>query len=123
MAKLPPKSLVAEWDSILKKDGFVDIEDRDSPNEWLKTWHSQIFANRYNQELFHARQHYFEMATHFLHSYEFDSELEREVWFLHSEGKSLREIARATGKVSKDGALKIIHRLTRAMKDGNTSGH
>lgn len=123
MTKLPPRSLVIEWDQKLRESGFIDIEDRDSPREMLKSWHSTLFIHRFDQERFSARQQYFELVTQFLHSYEFDSELEREIWFLHSEGKSLREIAKITGQVSKDGALKIIRKLLRAMKDGTTSGH
>lgn len=119
----PPKSLVTEWDQRLKESGFQDIEDRDSPREMLKSWHSTLFIHRYDKERFSARQQYFELATQFLNAHEFNSDLEREVWFLHSEGKSLREIANETGKVSKDGALKIIKSLRKAMKDGNTNGH
>jgi hypothetical protein len=89
----------------------------------LKSWHSTLFIHRYDRERFTARQHYFELVTQFLHSHEFESDLEREIWFLHSEGKSLRDIAKETGQVSKDGALKIIRKLQRSMRDGNTSGH
>jgi hypothetical protein len=89
----------------------------------LKSWHSTLFIHRYDKERFQAREEYFRMVTHFLSTFEFESTLERDVWTLHSEGKSLREIASITNQVSKDGALKIIRRLQRAMKDGNTSGH
>lgn len=115
MAVKPPKDLQDKWDAILKREGFEDIEDRHSPREMLKSWHSTMFIHRFDKERFSARQQYFEIATHFLGQYEFESETDREVWFLHSEGKSLRDIATITKKVSKDGALKIIKRLQKAM--------
>lgn len=123
MVGKPPKELQNHWYQKLKENGFNDIEDTSSPREMLKSWHSTLFIHRYEKERFTARQQYFEIVTQFLHSHEFESELEREIWFLHSEGKSLREIATITGEVSKDGALKIIRKLLRSMKDGTTSGH
>lgn len=123
MAAKPPKALQDEWDAKLKASGFEDIEDRDSPREMLKSWHSTIFINKFDSARFAAKQKYFEMVTHFLNAHTFTSDLEHQVWLLHSEGKSLREIARETGKVSKDGALKIIRKLLIEMRDRNTDGH
>lgn len=123
LATKPPKELQAKWDKILRDSGFVDIEDRSSSREMLKSWHSTLFIHRFDKDRFEARQTYFHLATQFLYAYEFESELDEEIWRLHSDGLSLREIAKQTGKVSKDGAQKIIHRLQRAMKDQNTSGH
>lgn len=117
MLKKPPKSLQDEWDQKLRDSGFEDIEDRHSPREMLKTWHSTQFARRFNKERFDARRDYFDRATHFLHSHPFRSVLEKTIWELHSEGKSLREIAKETGKVSKDGALKVIRALLIEMKN------
>lgn len=118
MAK-PTKDLVQEWDRKLAESGFKEIEDRDSPREMLKSWHSTMFIHRYDQERFTARQKYFELATHFLHRHRFDSTLEQQIWFLHAEGRSLREIAAETGKTSKDGALKVVRKLQKAMRDEN----
>lgn len=119
----PPKDLISHWYKRLKDEGFEDIEDTNSPNGMLKSWHHFRFQAQYDPDTFSAREKYYQLATHFLHSHTFHSELERQVWFLHSEGKSVREIAKETGEVSKDGALKIIKALQRAMRDDNTSGH
>ncbi len=116
MVRKPPKALQDEWDRILKASGFEDIEDRNSPNEMLKTWHSSHFARRYNPETFEAKKVYFDDATEFLNTYKFKTRLERTIWELHTEGRSLREIAKETGKVSKDGALKIIKQLLLEMR-------
>lgn len=124
MARKPDlKTLQDEWYARLKAEGFNDIEDTNSPRQMLKSWHSTLFIHRFDKERFNARQQYFEMATHFLHSFKFASALERHIWELHADGKSLREIAKTTTQVSKDGALKMIKKLQRAMRDGNTSGH
>lgn len=108
------------WDKKLKESGFEDIEDRNSPREMLKSWHSWTFIHHYNAETFAARQQYYELASHFLNGHKFESATEREVWRLHSEGDSLRKIANEISKqgtaMSKDGALKIIRSLLKAMK-------
>lgn len=53
------------------------------------------------------------MASHFLHTHQFTSHLDKMVWELHSEGKSLREIAKeiSIATLSKDGVSKIVHRI------------
>lgn len=121
MTKQNFRDLQREWDEKLKKAGFEDIEDRNSPREMLKAWHSTMFVHRFDEGKFTARQRYYEMATHFLQSHRFESEVEREVWRLHADGESLRKIASQVSEagmaISKDGALKIIRSLLKAMKE------
>jgi hypothetical protein len=86
----------------------------------LKQWHSTMFIHRFDKERFEAKQTYFEHASNFLHTHRFELHIDREVWALHAEGKSLREIAKLlsndTFQLSKDGALKIIRKLQRKMR-------
>lgn len=122
MDKKTLRNLQREWDKKLKDSGFKDIEDRESPREMLKSWHSTMFVHRFDEGRFTARQKYYELATQFLTSHNFQSEVDREVWRLHTEGESLRKIAMeltAQGTtMSKDGAMKIVRTLLRVMKSG-----
>lgn len=114
------RALRREWDKKLKESGFEDIEDRESPREMLKSWHSTKFFYRFDEDRFLARKDYFELATQFLGTHRFESEIDREVWRLHTEGESLRKIANHLtsqgSPMSKDGALKIIRALLKAMR-------
>jgi uncharacterized protein YdaT len=87
------KKLQAEWYKKLKDEGFKDIEDTNSENEFLKDWHSSYFQTRHTPLDFEANAEYYRRATALLNGYEFASELERSVWALHSDGVSLRKIA------------------------------
>jgi len=82
----------------------------------LKSWHSTKFINKFDDTRFMARQAYFDDARDFLLSHYFKTNIEKEVWRLHSEGLSLREIAKEAGSLSKDGAMKIIKSLAIEMK-------
>lgn len=115
MTLRPPKALRDEWYKKLKEQGFEDIEDINSPREMLKTWHSRDFARRFNEDRFSAKQEYFLAAVHLLERFKFETALDKEIWTLHADGKSLREIAAITQRVSKDGALKVIRRIQKYM--------
>jgi hypothetical protein len=88
------KELQAHWYGILKKQGFEEIEDVNSPREYLKRWEHIYFAKtNYHQRRFDAKEAYYSKAAEYLHSYNFASMFEKEVWRLHSEGQSVRKIA------------------------------
>ena len=84
------KGLHKAWMRKLKDSGFKDIEDLRSNEERLKTWDSYYFPLRANE--IETSREYYETAEHLLVTHEFDSEIERMVWALHCEGKSVREI-------------------------------
>ncbi len=86
--------LKSKWDKKLEKSGFQDIEDTDSPLEFLKVWHDSYFKNRNKVKSFFDVQRYYELATQLIHTYPFRTIKERNVWTMHAEGKSEREIAR-----------------------------
>jgi hypothetical protein len=84
------KELHRAWMKKLKDEGFNDIEDLNSPLELLKTWDSTYFID--GPEDFAGTEEYYQVAQELLNSHDFDSELERKIWELHSNGLSVRSI-------------------------------
>lgn len=123
----PPKELIRFWYQRLREEGFEDIEDTDSPRQLLKEWHSTKFLDHADGVRSSARQKYYEMATHFLHAHQFESEMEYTIWEMHSNGLSLRKIAKEVSSqkrtFSKDEVAKIIKTIRGKMRDATTSGH
>lgn len=109
------KKLQDKWYKKLAKAGFEDIEDINSPNEFLKEWHGSWFRSRGHASRFTAKESYFYQAGHFLTNHEFKNEQEKKVWKLHSEGLSLREIAKAMRWKSHFNVNLIIKRLREEM--------
>lgn len=88
------KTLQREWYRKLKDSGFDDIEDVDSPEEYLKAWHSQYFQKRHTPDKFIANQEYYRRTQAFLMHYTFANQLDKQIWKMHSEGRPLRAIAK-----------------------------
>lgn len=109
--KKPSKSLIDKWYNKLAKSGFEDIEERHSPRQMLKTWHNTWFQARGTPDQFAAQALYYQRAVDMLNTFEFASKRDRTLWQFHSEGKSVREIAKLTG-VSKTH----VHHLLQAIK-------
>ena len=110
----PSKALQAKWNKKLADSGFVDIEEPNSPLEWLKRWDSNYFARRTawrGPERMAAQADYYHQCFQFLHNHQFDVELERKIWAMHADGISAAQIKRKlrckTNTVSK--ALKKLH--------------
>ncbi len=126
MSHKSPKSLTPEqlkklqnkWYDKLEKSGFEDIEERHSPKEFLKRWAGQWFKRRTHVHNFEAKQEYFYQCGHFLTTHDFDTETERKVWQMHSEGLSLREIARSMRWKSHHKVRLVINKLKQEMADG-----
>lgn len=106
------------WYDKLKDSGFVDIETN-HPKEYLKAWHAHYFQCRYTEVEFSLKQEYFRKASIFFWDYDFESHTEQEIWRLHAEGFSLRDISellKSGGiKMNKDTVNKTILRLTAIM--------
>lgn len=85
------KLLQALWYLKLQKAGFKDIETRGGR---LKTWTCCMKTTkaRYNSTQNQAKSEYYRRAGFFLHSHNFSSALEREVWELHCDGRSCSRI-------------------------------
>ncbi len=96
------KKLQAVWYKKLKKSGFDDIEK----NEYELIEPSSIFSRttgRSESSLTtigkEAKRDYYMMATDFLNTYEFTSDLERIIWEYHSNGLSLKDICETLNKI------------------------
>jgi hypothetical protein len=85
--------LQEEWYAKLKKEGFEDIEQTDTKERLLKSWHSSYFHSRHNPHDFRHQEEYFRQATNFYHSHDFKNQAEKKIWLLHSEGYTIREIS------------------------------
>ncbi len=112
------KKLQKIWYAKLKKLEFDDIEETDIDS--LKNWtSSRNYKGAQEGELYgsrtvvrEAKEEYYRMAGHFTHEYKFSNENEKNIWILHSEGLSLRDIAAKIEskkyKANKDTIGKII---------------
>ena len=87
------KKIKEHWYNQLKEDGFKDIEESQERG-LLKRIECSYFKSNYTEMSFAAIQDYFIRAEHFLNSHCFGYIQEREIWRLHSQGKTMREIQR-----------------------------
>lgn len=99
------KALNEKWQQKLSDKGFKDIE---TPNEKLRLWHSEYFANkkRFDPEVVEARQNYYRIAGQFLNEHPFKCAFDRKVWTMHADGMGIREIA---AKIKRPGLKDKIH--------------
>lgn len=102
------------WYAKLKKDGFEDIEDVNSPHEMLIKWDYMRFQVKYTPQKFIEKQRYYQMAYQFLNQYDFANEQEKSIWELHAEGFGCREIAKRISS-KKDTVHKIVSKLINKM--------
>lgn len=79
------KSLQSVWYQKLKDEGFDDIETSFQ-------FHSSYFKDL-APKLMLEKEAYFSKASSFLNDFEFYSQLERDVWEMHSKGDTIREIS------------------------------
>ena len=90
------QSLEEHWYERLRASGFTDIENRSG---LLKEHHALRFCRKSRLHGREATQRYFELAEELLHTHEFQSPTHKEIWRLHSEGKTEREIFTAVEKL------------------------
>ena len=90
------KELIAlqkEWYQKLSKDGFQDIEyfDKDmEPRDVL--YKDAVKVGTALKDKFQGTEQYYIEAGQFYHDYSFDSDTDKRIWFLHSEGHAYRSI-------------------------------
>ncbi len=109
------KKLKREWYDKLKASGFEELETEGEENDkaesvpFMKHWTCTKFRAA-NKELYQAKIDYFSHATEILNTHDFESDLEKEVWELHTEGFSYREIGikLKDKKINKDKANEIV---------------
>ena len=109
--KRPSNKLKAEWSKKLKASGFNDIEQDEI---YFKSG-ARSFASQTANEAYYA------MASDFLREHSFVNHLERIIWEYHSNGISLRNIAKILTKVrhkkiSRFPIHQVVQRLEIEMK-------
>lgn len=100
------KRLQDSWYGKLAEQGFEDIEHTNIPSSACKRWSFKI-ASKYNPET----EAYFRKACEFLNYYNFEKILDREIWILHAEGFSLRQITKKL-----NSKVYICHRVVSKLK-------
>lgn len=85
-------ALQKTWYNKLAAKGFQDIENS---NDSLRLYHSEYFADprRHSPISVEARENYFRIAGQFYNDHKFENAWDKEVWGMHAEGLSIREIA------------------------------
>lgn len=98
----PPAKMQREWYDRLKAEGFDDIEYADG---------SLRVACRENRGIdpleYESTVEYYSRAAEFLDTWEWPSPVHREVWRMHSEGATLREIGSAHGRSVEWARLRV----------------
>lgn len=100
------KSLQSAWYQKLKEVGFEDIETSFQ-------FHSSYFRD-IAPKLMLEKEAYFHKASSFLNDFEFCSQLEKDVWEMHSRGDTIREISRALS-ISVGSTQGIVSKLRDVM--------
>lgn len=108
------KALQNKWYRKLKKEGFEDVEDTNSPNEFLKKWHTYDFKTKYQKGNAESITDYYRLASQFLHDYSFETGTEKKVWELHAGGHSIRKIEKLL-RIDRNRVHKIIRTIKKAM--------
>lgn len=105
------------WNKKLIDNGHEEIEDFSLPDPPLKRWHALDFK-KVDLTDYNAKLVYFEKARAILHTHFFFSSLHRKIWELHSEGVSVREIARIVNqrKVKKSTVYNILKQIKKDIK-------
>jgi hypothetical protein len=122
--EMPPLvKLQKEWYKKLKDSGFDDLEyfdDAGQPKEWLKGTskyqspvsesHIEFLENAYedNELIYNNTLDYYLAVSHSIDIIPFDNEVHKQIWELHGEGLSLREIAKIV-KFSHPKVLRILN--------------
>lgn len=106
------QQLQAQWYRKLKRAGFKDLE---TSKGQLKVYDSFYFQSAYSPVAFKAREKYFQLASHLLHTHKFKSERQKRIWQLHCEGKEQSIIAQRVG-VSQPRVSGVLSELAEMLK-------
>lgn len=116
------KALRDEWYQKLKKDGFEDVEQvvgNKDPN--LKAWHSFHFQMSEHATRYSIIQPYYYHAEHFINEHEFEDEMQKRIWEMHTNGDPVRKIAvqlrTPTNQLNKDNINEIIRAIQEKFRE------
>lgn len=113
-------SLVDQWDTILKEEGFNDIEGGIGKNPHMLRGTPSIvpFCEESHSEPPRTdKEEYYSQRDEFLRLGQFASDRDKEIWTLHTNGYTVREIARLIGG-SKTTVHRKITEYTKIMHNG-----
>ena len=91
------KQLQTIWYKKLAKEGFVDIEEPNSPLEMLKRWDGNYFWHRAQwrgANTILAQRDYYHQCYQFQFAHTFKSKLEQSAWALYADGYPKAQIAK-----------------------------
>lgn len=110
--------LQKQWYQKLKEDGFVDIENTAYKNPDLLRYEGKYFIKQYSPFEFEIKQEYYERASEFLHTHVFESRLDEEVWKMHSDGVSVREMAAILKRIGFPSlGFRTVHQILQRLKE------
>lgn len=104
------------WYAKLAEDGFQDIEVISKNKRLLKEWDSNFFRNNFDETQYLATKAYYEEAWILLDEYEFENETHKEIWALHCEGITEREIAKKVTVYKKSMVHYVITLIAKRVK-------
>ena len=118
------EKLRAVWYKKLEREGFEDIEtDENNLKSWTAT------KVRRSQDLWQAKEAYYQMAANLLNDYKFESNVEKWIWEYHADGVSVRDIVKLLKRRTKVSLIgrglvwTTIKRLEASMKAMYLSGY
>lgn len=111
------KELFQKWNTKLAKSGHKEIENFDLPDNPLIDWRSRDLR-KVNVDKYLAALTYYSNARSLLHTYEFQNEIHRCIWEMHSEGVSFNKIAKRLNKrrYSKISVFNIVKKILKDSK-------
>lgn len=111
------KKLAELWNKKLEDSGHEEIEDFTLAEPPLKRNEASLFKS-IDPTYYNTTVLYYAKARDLLNTFDFKTELHRQIWELHSEGVSVREIARALNqkKVKRSTVHNVLKQLKREVK-------
>jgi len=104
------KKLFKTWNKKLERAGHEEIENFNLEEPaFLDKSHASRFKEVTASE-YETRSLYYSIARGLLHTFAFESSIQKRIWELHSEGLSVRQIEKALhGKLKKTRIDQHIH--------------
>lgn len=108
------KQLQDEWYAKLQEDGFKDIEDHKTGFVEPPFRHRSYKAD----VQYEATEEYFRLCRHYLTNGAFKSDLDKEIWSMHTEGATYRNIAEKLSQHTTT-VFRKVKRYKKLMKKGD----
>jgi len=111
----PSATLLKEWAQKLKASGFKDLEKLHADGDYYyQTFPCSFVKDEPSLLRTGQRESIFRLAGLFLHSHNFLSQIERDVFALYAEGATVREIAETT-KIPQTTVFRLLDALKAEM--------